>query len=408
MHTTWDVWDTLVARRTMIDARLLHDEHEPAQVLAREQAQCFPIAENVAHVKATDVLVSDYDCPNVVPALVREITGLTNEVVVTNDWKTQGKIWDWLPLRPNRHVGDNKESDGTATKYGVTFEFVEQHKFSQSENYLNDHGFPGCARLMREVRLSTWHEDRTMRNLQLFQSQSNLPMLFLASIALHRKMLEQNFNRVLMSSRDCFLWSKLFETLRPQQGGKYDSIYFWTSRLTRYYPSANYRAYLHRLMENRRVLTIDLCGSGKSLKALLPGHDLWILLSHRFCAVNWYREAGIYEPSNWAQHPMVYDVDADGNPIWANPLGIDWENIPQLKVMHDTFFHAVRVAPLHDFTTDFKTSDANLLNTFREVKGQMDKYDPDVHCLDALSATDGDNYTLCRAELWKIYGKGGG
>ena len=227
------------------------------------------------------------------------------------------------------------------------------------EQQISDAGFPGLSKLMREARLATWHEDPAMRQLQLFQIQSNLPLLFFGSILLDRRLI--GFDRVLMSSRDCWLWVQLLRALQPTLKAKYDIVYFYTSRLTRYWPSKDYRKYVDDLL-SVKSLVVDLCGFGSSLKALVPNAQILLLIGYENCVVESMIRGWIDEASNFARHPMVADIKNTGEPIYANPTGADWAAIPEIWVMHEAFLQAVKCVTNHDFSMDL-SQDSDIIRT---------------------------------------------
>lgn len=364
---SFDVWDTLIARRRIADARIRYGlpvpGSEPQRVLELELEQCFPILENVAKVRPGDLLLSDYDLPTILEPLVRQVTGLQNKVVVTEDGKYND--WVWPKVMPiAEHTGDSARSDGTCERHGIKFNHVIQTRHSGAEITIGDYfGMRGLAQLMREVRLSTYSPNETTRQLQLVQSQVNLPMLFAASVLLHR--MAGQAQRILMSSRDCWLWLQLFEQLKPMLGGAYELVYFYTSRLMRYWPSETYKEYVRRAT-SVPALIVDLCGFGTSLRHQFGDTvPLLLLIGYKDCKTPCMVEGWLDEVSNFARHPMVGDVDNQGRPVYVNPLDINWTGVPELTTMHSTFMSAVRVAHKHDFTNDFKVTDATLRNVIQ-------------------------------------------
>src|SRR5208282_1213868 len=93
-----------------------------------------------------------------------------------------------------------------------------------------------------------------------------------------------------------------------------------------------------------------------------------LLVGYEPCKVPFLIPGWLNETTNFARHPMIADVDAEGNPIYANPLGVDWERIPELQVMHEAFLRGVAAVQFHDFTKDFERHDnevrAALLSVF--------------------------------------------
>ncbi|VVB51630.1 Uncharacterised protein [uncultured archaeon] len=349
---SFDVWDTLIGRRFFDDARRRHGlpvpGNEPQRVLQLELDQCFPILENVKKVAPSDLLLSDYDLPILEP-IVRQITGLQNELKVTNDGKYNDWVWQGLPIA--EHTGDSARSDGTCERHGIKFNHTVLTRFTQAEEEVNKH-LPALALLMREARLTTWAPDPIERDFQLLQVQANLPFLFAASVLVHRRVLAGGFKRLLLASRDCWLWHQLFTALNL--GGEYDVVYWLTSRLVRYFPSETYKRYLAGLL-SVPALAVDLCGFGTSLRHAVGANSLE-LVGYGDCKVECVLRGWMDELSNFARHPMVADVNAEGRAVYANPLNITWEAVRPLAVMHEAFMRGVRLVSHYDFTKDINAS----------------------------------------------------
>ena len=373
---SFDIWDTLIGRRFFDDARRRHGlpvpGNTPMRVLDLELEQCFPIAENVARVVPEDLLVSDYDLPTIIEQLVRKVTGLSNKITVTQDGKEHDWVWAQLP-KLGEHTGDNARCDGTCDRHGIKFNHTTVTRFTLAEESVA-RSMPGLARLMRETRLTTWSADQTERQFQLLQSQANLPLLFAGSVLLHRRMV--GFNRVLMSSRDCWLWHKLFKALYAHV--RYDIVYFYTSRFARYWPSKAYQNYLNALLP---ALTVDLCGFGNSLKYAMKDSPVLLLVGYKDHVVDSLVDGWLDETSNFARHPMVADVAADGSPVFVNPLGADWEGMKSLRVMHEAFLKAVSLVPSHDFTVDMNVSNDTLHGVLTEALTRLGDYAPALDTL---------------------------
>jgi hypothetical protein len=198
----------------------------------------------------------------------------------------------------------------------------------------------------------------------LFECQFILPILFLASLILHRRV-EGNFDRLLMASRECFLWQKLLERLIPMLGGKYEARYFLTSRTARLRWSLSYAKYVFGEMQGR-TLFVDFCGTGRSLAARMPRAVQWILLGYDGCEVEFFLRSGFSEPTLKARHPAVQDVDAEGKPIYIQSEEY-WANVPEMIVQEETFMRAVSVVHLHDFKSDFAECPGKVDDTLRVV-----------------------------------------
>lgn len=349
---SWDVFDTLIARRVW-DPHVIPAMAREMKIpeLDLERSLCFPILENLRQVQPGDLLISDMHLPEEqIAALVREVTGLDNRVMVTPDGKASGRIWK--QVNPQKHTGDNPLADiQRPCEAGIQAEHYTGTLWTASERMIAASGFMRLAWSMREGRLRTFDPDR--RELELVQTQINFPLLYLAAVALRPQLAGK---RVLASSRDCYLWQHL---LRQVTGA--DVVYWWTSRLARAFPTPEYLAYTENLMDDSTIL-VDLIGSGWSLRRIAerlrrPPAAMWMLA---YCgdAMNEHYESlrgtrgevrsliraasqGV-EHHNVAPHSMVTTF-AQGQPVFWDPTGFDWVGSPEIATSHHAF-HAARLA----------------------------------------------------------------
>jgi len=206
--TSWDVFDTLVARftphphdvfhtveksqnfpsfvRRRMDAQagldrrgapyVLYDIYRQmvaegmaaaeARVLLRaelaaERNQLFPIRRNVARVDPLDLIISDmYLSPEMISAVLFETCDLhTHRPIIRSNWgKNTGTIW---PLVLNeyvirRHVGDNPNSDiEIPSRFKIACELVQDSRLTPWEMKLHELGLDQLGLIQREVRLRT-------------------------------------------------------------------------------------------------------------------------------------------------------------------------------------------------------------------------------------------------------------
>jgi hypothetical protein len=333
---SWDLFRTLVDARNGNAGEDLVENH-------------YPILENVKRVAPDDIIVSEYE--PIRASKARSIlcrTGLGNRLIVTADGKTRGTIWGQLRAEGYdivEHVGDHLRCDVESPEQnGIRGVQVFQHRPTEYEKQLAEAGFPALAACIREARLTTDSPDH--RDLELFQIETNFPFLWMAGAALAR--FAKSFDRLLLSSRDCWLLKGLISRF---WGSRFEVIYFWSSRFARYKASPSYRAYVDRLLGGGRALVVDLCGTGNSLRAFFGDRPAVIVVGLEGCSVPSLITGGIDESSNFARHAMVADV-VDGNPQFLNPLGIDWENWRELTVMHDGFISALAASFFYDWSRD--------------------------------------------------------
>jgi hypothetical protein len=236
------------------------------------------------------------------------------------------------------------------------------------------------------------------------QTEYNFPFLFLASILLHRMVKRHDVDRVLMCSRDAWMWEKLQRSVRHLDfASSYDVQYFYTSRLTRWFPSESVLEYT-RMSISGKTLIVDLCGSGLSLshfaKMMEVPIRLFILVGYLsldgislsrvpYCLVK--KDNTAVELANLANHPMVEDishcVDGSFRPIFANPTGFQWHTHPCLRAMHDAFDEALRAMNKFDYSVDLSIDEKRLISCLSYFYNEIE-------------ASDG----LLKQELQSIFG----
>jgi hypothetical protein len=340
---SFDLFDTLVAAP------------DPA-IPAGDQERHFSIAENVAAVQPGDIIISDYyDAKKA--AAVLALTGLTNQLHVSENDKRNGRAWQLF--RPELHTGDNLITDrNMPQQVGIQTKLVLQGMQTGVEQHLHQAGFSGLANLIREARLKTWH--LTLRAFQDVQTQINFPLLFLLSLLLHREAQTRQTTSLLMSARDSCLWVKMQRKVSSLLNGGYRTHYFYTSRLARTFPSESYLAYTEELLKGR-PLVVDLCGYGHTLPKLLEhtsGSSVILAVKYPHpvsspaSTLLTIKTGSLIERANLARHPMVVDVKPDGSPVYSNPANIAWEDVPQIRVMHEAFDQALQLFEHYDLAKD--------------------------------------------------------
>ena len=257
--------------------------------IAIERENLFPIAEHVAEVEAGDLVVSDMYLPRpFVASLVRDTAGLRHAtLVLTAHGKRSGRIWP--ALRRHReigeHLGDNPVTDQRSPQAaGIPARLTSVAAPTPDEAAIAAQGLPRLAEAMREARLRSWHADAETRALQRLQAGANAPMLLLAAAWVLRRARQEGIARLLPSSRDCHLWTMPLTALAPRMAPGCAISYFYTGRLPRAFPSADYADYARRITAGGPAWILDLCGTGWSLQRLCEQAGLertGILLIHR-------------------------------------------------------------------------------------------------------------------------------
>jgi hypothetical protein len=402
---SFDLFDTLVAGR---------DINTPCG--DQPEGNHFVIAETLSKVQPDDLIISDYYDPEKAQRIVTNVLGLKNKLIVGNGIKASGEVFRFHP-KPVHHTDDKEYAVNSAKREGIQASLVQLSPMTKIEKEIYDAGMQGLALLMREARLTTYAKPNKFqdRQLQLMQIQANFPMLFCASVLIHRKMVAEKRDRLLMCSRDACMWQHLQKAIRDLHhaeplwwgalGGKnsgqhmvipYDVRYFLNSRLTRYKPSDDYMEYAKQMI-TPSTLILDLCGSGWSLRHFQEHFeqkpDCMVLIGYENMGVNPHAQNSTMAPgmpymfpwmgsdtpemANFAKHPMIEDV-VDGKPRYSNVKGVDWENHPQIAVMHEGFNACLDInnESYYSLTKDINVSDETLKKVFKLCQRRVEDSRP--------------------------------
>ncbi len=218
----------------------------------------FPIAEHCREVGPDDIIVSDMYLPfDYVAMIVRDICGLySRKLFLSANGKRQGTIWRVIARehRLREHVGDNPVTDlASARAAGIPARLSTVSRRTPIEDELAAAGFEPLVNLIRETRLATWNDDPARRRAQIAQIQQNFPLLFVATLHLRNLAAARGWDRILLSGRDCYLWSHLYDRMRQVLPDMPHATYFYTSRTARAFPSASYLAYFTQLRSGRNA-----------------------------------------------------------------------------------------------------------------------------------------------------------
>jgi hypothetical protein len=112
---------------------------------------------------------------------------------------------------------------------------------------------------------------------------------------------------VMLSGRDCFLWNELYQTLYPMLATAPPAGYFYSSRLTRMEPSADYLAYFRALRGDGRSVLVDIAGTGWSLTRLIEqgaAENVDIFLVHHVDLPEVTQRYESFAPTNGSVTPI--------------------------------------------------------------------------------------------------------
>jgi hypothetical protein len=231
-----------------------------------EHDEVIPVADHLALVQDGDVLVSDTYLPADVVWSLLGRAGLTRQValVLSNDGKSRGWLWPELlrTLTIRGHLGDNPHSDGQSpAAAGVPAALTTLAQRSPVERLLTERGWPALAHLAREARLACPFPaaEPRRRHLWLLGCQLNFPLLYAASRLLERHAAAHGLSEIFFVSRDGWLWQRLYRALFRHRR----ATYLYTSRKCLFHPSPGYLAYFRAAWHAGAVI-VDLLSTGSS------------------------------------------------------------------------------------------------------------------------------------------------
>lgn len=351
-YQSWDLFDTLIARRgvdshsalrklrsqygDMVDRRIAVDDGTrllpamyeaaglPAQMMEEEIRleidELIPIARNIERLSDGDLIISDTYFPHHVLVELMRKAGITKRVGLysSNLDKYHGVVWSKLDSLPLVHHGDNEVSDiRNAEKHGISVEHVTNSSLTKWELALGGASSP-VAKLLREIRLR--NSASKYASWQQVHVESNIPMLLSAVEFVRRLDREPVF-----LGRDCQQLSRIFR----ERFGSGDYLPF-SRRFARDLDSA--RRYLLERVRPDQVI-IDLVSTGRTWSRLNVARDVHVMIESdnfayaegferpaRFSSEFRTSEIGaasfIWEVLNCADHGMAIGV-GNSDPGWV-------------------------------------------------------------------------------------------
>ena len=320
MLNTWDIFDTLIARRCispinvfkimeqatqmtgLTDARIAAESNlinrgenytlddiynelnniseltkSSCQILKEiecqvEIEQAIPITENILKVKSGDILISDMYLPEEIIRKMLEKCGLivSVEIVITFAGKSSGRVWRQL-VEQNQsvfHIGDNEISDvKKAREFGLDSHLTLLNQTTDIENYFLDKDFEFAAYL-REIRLKNpYHEEIKRQYWQAFTM--NIGILIILVQLIDELQKNCGFEYLGFCGRDTYYLWHLYKKFKEDKNEKPPaSDYLHYSRRLVHTSKAEMGEYFATKIKNRKALMIDLCGTGAHLHIL--------------------------------------------------------------------------------------------------------------------------------------------
>ena len=234
--------------------------------------QCIPITENLRQVKAGDILISDMYLPEKVIRKMLDKAGLFApvEIVITSGGKSSGRIWKQLADQNKFvfHIGDNKFSDiQRPREYGMDSAISVISQPNVFEQWLMQRDFQFAAYL-REIRLKNpFIEEIKQTYWTIFTI--NMGILIILAQLIDKLQKKYGFEYLGFCGRDTYWLRLLYNKYKADiNENPVDNDYLYYSRkLTDRSKKAMGEFFSSRIAKNK-ALMIDLVGTGVHLNNL--------------------------------------------------------------------------------------------------------------------------------------------
>ena len=385
MIRTWDIFDTLIARRCinpqnvfqiveqiskvkgfkdvrisaeqdLIKKRLSYNFDDiydnmskiakvPPELIEKlkkleidvEMDQVIPITENLNQVKSGDVLISDMYLPEEIIRRMLDKVGLfvPVELIVTSDGKASGKVWRQFKDQKIYlfHTGDNEILDvKNSRQYDFDSSWTMLNRLNQFENILIEKGFDfDFVAYIRELRLKNPFKEEIKRIYwELFLINITMLILFIKLIDHIQKKYE--FNYLGFCGRDTYYMYKIYKEYKNSMNESIvDSDYLYYSRKLVNNSENDISKYFHSKIQNKKALLVDLHGSGNHLNKL---RDL-VKCNYSIVICEWigYNAASKYYPGMQCSKKWINVKDIVNQKIEENLnfslIDLENENLPK-------------------------------------------------------------------------------
>jgi len=334
MIKTWDIFDTLIARRCIspniifqivenvskmngfVKARItaernvlmrgncnLDSIYEEFRVLTNtpknicdalkklecnvEYEQSIPITENILQVKAGDILISDMYLPEKVIRRLLAKAGLLApvEIVITSGGKYSGLVWKQLAEQKKSvfHIGDNEFSDLVNPRnFNLDSSLDIRNRLNIVEQFLINHDYEFTAYL-REIRLCNPFSEEVKRLYWEFFTL-NVGILIIIVRQLDELQKKHNFEYLGFCGRDTHYLRLLYERYKYDVGEEpvANDYLFYSRKMLNGSHTETIR-YFQDKIKNRKALLLDLIGTGASLHKLRCKEELNLNYSLLIC-----------------------------------------------------------------------------------------------------------------------------
>ena len=237
-----------------------------------ELDQCMPITENLRQVKAGDILISDMYLPEKVIRKMLDKAGLFApvEILITSGGKSSGKIWKELSKTGQFlfHIGDNVESDVQKPRqYGFDTALSVLSQPNQFEQWLLQRDFQ-FGSYLREIRLRNPFTEENKRNYWTLFTL-NIGLLIVCVQLMDELQKKYGFEYLGFCGRDTYYLWLLYKKYKEDMGEEPpDNAYLHYSRKLAHYSRQDLIKYFNYKIAGRKALMIDLLGTGRTLHLL--------------------------------------------------------------------------------------------------------------------------------------------
>ena len=327
MLRTWDIFDTLIARRCIFPKEIFRIVEQTSNVgnfaqtriateqnvLARgknctldliyeelqritnapkdfcdtlkklecdvEVEQSIPITENIRQVKAGDVLISDMYLPEEIIRRMLVKAGLIApvEIYISSGGKFSGRVWRQLAAQKLNvfHSGDNEYSDLINPRNAKLDAMLDvRARLNFAEQFILQHD-AAFAAYLREIRLRNPFAEEIKR---LYWEYFTLNIGTLILIVRHLDALQKNrgFEYLGFCGRDAHYLRLLYEKFkRDCDETPVPNDYLFYSRSVLKNSREDMEKYFRAKIKNRKALLLDMFGTGSNLHKFRGGHQLF-------------------------------------------------------------------------------------------------------------------------------------
>jgi len=323
MLRTWDIFDTLIARRCIFPKEIFRIVEQTSNVgnfaqtriaaeqnvLARgknctldliyeelqritnapkdfcdalkklecdvEVDQSIPITENIRQVKAGDVLISDMYLPEEIIRRMLVKAGLIApvEIYISSGGKFSGRVWRQLAAQKLNvfHSGDNEYSDLINPRNAKLDAMLDvRARLNFAEQFILQHD-AAFAAYLREIRLRNPFAEEIKR---LYWEYFTLNIGILILIVRHLDALQKNrgFEYLGFCGRDAHYLRLLYEKFkRDCDETPVPNDYLFYSRSVLKNSREDMEKYFRAKIKNRKALLLDMFGTGSNLHKFRGG-----------------------------------------------------------------------------------------------------------------------------------------